>query len=27
VFENAEMRDFADAWKRRLPQTDVNSNW
>jgi uncharacterized protein YbjT (DUF2867 family) len=27
VFENAELRNFADQWNRRLPQPEVNSNW
>jgi hypothetical protein len=27
IFENAELRNFADQWNRRLPQADPNSNW
>jgi uncharacterized protein YbjT (DUF2867 family) len=25
--ENAELRDFADAWNRRQPQPEMNSTW
>ena len=27
TFENAELRDYADAWNRRQPEPDVNSTW
>ena len=27
VIENAELRDFADAWKRQQPEPDVKSSW
>jgi len=27
TFENAELRDFADAWNRRQPEPELNSTW